>query len=340
MATLPIRRGPSDLTVRMSSSPTPGSSSIAELIGMAEQLVAAADAEHERTPTGRGAERLALVLEQVAGAELLVPVLAAAHVVEVGAVGVQRFADPDAVTARSRCRATRSAAAASAGCRGRRRCSSGRGRARRRAASVTQPPKITTSLPMCSSVGRIVRTRAAADRPRVPASCSSSAVTMSRAMRVLGSSSASPLGVDDLPASFEYERVPESPHGRGLAEVGASRRSPRCQGGAARSPSCHSNSSKSSVGGDRDRDHTAGATGARRALRRKARCPALPPSSWIVCIGTMISGKLRPGRSKSRASAQTVSTGRPIRAALELRAEAPGRGPARPRGGRRERAPA
>jgi hypothetical protein len=70
MATLPIRRGPS------------------ELIGVAQQLVAPAHGEDDRPARRRGAQVLALFPGQVGGAQLLVAVLTAADVVQVGAVGV------------------------------------------------------------------------------------------------------------------------------------------------------------------------------------------------------------------------------------------------------------
>ncbi len=90
MATLPISRGPSARTVLQIDQPTPGQHLVAELVGVPEQLVAAADGQDDRPARGRGVEAIALEPGQVGGAQLLVAVLAAADVVEVGAVGVQR----------------------------------------------------------------------------------------------------------------------------------------------------------------------------------------------------------------------------------------------------------
>ena len=64
--------------------------------------------------------------------------------------------------------------------------------------------------------------------------------------------------------------------------------------------------------GDRQRDDRRRARGARAPHARNDARSASPASSWIVCIGTRISAKRRPS-AKSRASARTVSTGRPAR---------------------------
>ena len=92
IATLPISRGPSARTVVEVDEPGARERLVAELVGVAEQLVAAADREDHRAAVGRRVQRVALDLGQVERAQLLVAVLAAADVVEVGAVGVELFA--------------------------------------------------------------------------------------------------------------------------------------------------------------------------------------------------------------------------------------------------------
>ena len=111
--------------------PTPGQLLAAELVGVAEQLVAAADGEHHGAAVGRRVQRVALGL---------------GHVVRPPRPGrgpgrrpcrrgrgrPGRAARPGSPRrARSRARATRSARAAPRCCRGRRRCSSARDRASR-----------------------------------------------------------------------------------------------------------------------------------------------------------------------------------------------------------------
>ena len=61
---------------------------VGERVAVAEQLVAAADAEHERAAVGGGVQRVALGLDEVQRAQALVAVLAAAEVEEVVRVGV------------------------------------------------------------------------------------------------------------------------------------------------------------------------------------------------------------------------------------------------------------
>ena len=78
--------------------PDTGQGLVAELVGVAEQLITAAHREDHRPAVGRGVERVALDLGQVERAQLLVAVLPAAHVEEIGAVGVER-----ARRGRSRC---------------------------------------------------------------------------------------------------------------------------------------------------------------------------------------------------------------------------------------------
>ena len=76
-----------------STRPDAGQRLGAQLVGVAQQLVAAADREDDRAAGGGGVQRVALALGQVMGAQPLVAVLAAADVVEVGAVGVERLAE-------------------------------------------------------------------------------------------------------------------------------------------------------------------------------------------------------------------------------------------------------
>ena len=70
-----------------------GEGLIAELVAVAEQLIAAAHAEQHRAPRGGRVERLPLVRHQIQRTTLLVAVLPPADVVEVGAVGIKRVAD-------------------------------------------------------------------------------------------------------------------------------------------------------------------------------------------------------------------------------------------------------
>ena len=81
----------------------------------------------------------------------------------------------------------------------------------------------------------------------------------------------------------------------------------RMSGSGVRPPSTTSNRSSS---GAIATASSRRAAGARRAHSRNARRPSAPPSSWMVCIGTMHRANRRP-RSKSRASAMTPVTSRP-----------------------------
>ena len=112
MATLPISRGPSSRTVSRSTRPTPGKPLTSEFVGVAEQLVAAADGEDHLAGGGRGVQRVALDRREVLGAQRLVAVLAAADVEEVVGVGVELVAEAGAGELEARARATRSACAA------------------------------------------------------------------------------------------------------------------------------------------------------------------------------------------------------------------------------------
>ena len=62
IATLPISRGPGSRTVSRSARPEPRQGLLAELVAVAEQLVAAADGEQDGAVVDRGGERLALGL--------------------------------------------------------------------------------------------------------------------------------------------------------------------------------------------------------------------------------------------------------------------------------------
>ena len=72
--------------------PEPGDPLVAELVAVAEQLVAAADGEHRGAVVDRGRERVALGREHVLGDQPLVAVLAAADVDQVVGAGVEALA--------------------------------------------------------------------------------------------------------------------------------------------------------------------------------------------------------------------------------------------------------
>ena len=96
IATLPIRRGPripDGLEVDEAESFDP---LVAELVAVAEELIAAADGEHDGAVPGRAGNRVALGRDHVCGHDLLVAVLAAADVDEVVRGGVETFAGPGA----------------------------------------------------------------------------------------------------------------------------------------------------------------------------------------------------------------------------------------------------
>ena len=83
--------------------PTPGSSSLAQLVALAEQLVAAADREHDRAAVAPPRAARRAWSRHVLGHRDLVAVLAAAHVEEVVGRGVQRLADwPEAASSKPR----------------------------------------------------------------------------------------------------------------------------------------------------------------------------------------------------------------------------------------------
>ena len=79
---------------------------VAELVGVPEQLVAAAHGEDHAAAVGDLVERVALDLGEIERAQPLVAVLAAADVEQVGAVGVELVAEAAARAARSRSRAS------------------------------------------------------------------------------------------------------------------------------------------------------------------------------------------------------------------------------------------
>ena len=76
--------------------PEAGQVLVAERVAVAEQLVAAADAEQDGAAAGGGVQRVALDGGEVARAQRLVAVLAAAEVEEVVRVRVDRVAEPGA----------------------------------------------------------------------------------------------------------------------------------------------------------------------------------------------------------------------------------------------------
>ena len=70
--------------------PRPGQPLLAELVAVAEQLVAAADGEQDGAVVDGRGERLALGRDHVGGDRALVAVLAAADVEQVVGGGVER----------------------------------------------------------------------------------------------------------------------------------------------------------------------------------------------------------------------------------------------------------
>ena len=182
IATLPISRGPSARTVRQVEQADAWQRPLAELVAVAEQLVAAADGEHDRAPVGRRAQLLpASARARSSAQQLLVTVLAAADVVQI-VRRPGRAASPTApVSSKPSPRQRAAALAASAGSRGRHRCSSARGRARRRAAFWHQTHRsITTSLPTWSSVAAMLRRPSGSQPGRAGLRTSPSMLTLSR----------------------------------------------------------------------------------------------------------------------------------------------------------------
>ena len=181
IATLPISRGPRSRTVVEVEQPDALDLLGIERVGAAEQLVAAAHAEHQRRRArrrhaGRRACLPAGPRRRGAGRGPVRRPCSRGR----GAPRVQRLAEPARRSARSRSPARRNAARARSGCPGRRRCSSGPGRARRRAAPPAarlRPLRHERSPPRCPSARRSRRSdasaadsRPAAGTPR--ASCS------------------------------------------------------------------------------------------------------------------------------------------------------------------------
>ena len=162
IATLPIRRGPSERIVSQVDEPEPRDHLVGERVAVAEQLVAAADAEHERAAVGGGVQRLALGLDEVQRAQALVAVLAAAEVEEVVRVGVDALAEPGGGDAEADpapgAAPLEHEQVAAVGV----DVHDGRDRARRRAGwrsarGAAQPRNITTLVPTCSSVSAMIR---------------------------------------------------------------------------------------------------------------------------------------------------------------------------------------
>ena len=181
--TLPISRGPGSRTVSQVGDPEALDPLVAELVGVAEQLVAAADGEHRGAVVDRGRDRVALGREHVLGDHPLVAVLAAADVDQVVRVGVEALAGPGRRVARSRSRATRSGAAGRGCCRGRRRCSSAPGRAR---AAAAQPSRRLQQhddrVLVLDRARRAARRRRPRGRPRRASASSSASVKRSSAI--------------------------------------------------------------------------------------------------------------------------------------------------------------
>src|SRR3954469_15409199 len=74
--------------------PEPGDLLVAELVGVAEELEPAADAEDQPAAVGRGVQRVALGRDEVVRAQRLVTILTAAEVEEVVGGRVDRVAEP------------------------------------------------------------------------------------------------------------------------------------------------------------------------------------------------------------------------------------------------------
>ncbi len=89
--------------------------------------------------------------------------------------------------------------------------------------------------------------------------------------------------------------------------------------------------------GDRDRQHAARRPDARARSARKPARPSAPPSSWIVCIGTMHSANRCAQSELARVGDDRLHR-QPRRRARAARQAARRRGPARSPRGRRARA--
>ena len=271
-------------------------------------------------------QRVALDLGQVERAQLLVAVLAAADVVEVGAVGVERLAEA------ARAAAEPDPAPAAAALEQQQVAAVGvdvhQVRVQR---ADAQQLRHGGSPPRCRRSPRSRRTRARCDAAEPggrglalelvggqPVEADQVALDGSLARRR-----------DRLAPALEHEPVAiGADRGRlarvhdavELADVGQRRRARRRPPRTARAP----RRSRSRA------PRRAQVAGARRPGTRAR--PSGPPSSWIVCIGTMHSGKRSP-RSKSRASATTVVTTwqSPHRLASAARAPRAARGRGRAR---------
>ena len=309
--------------------PDAGQPLVAELVAVTEQLQAAADGEHDRAASGRGVQRLALDRGQVARAQRLVAVLAAADVEEVVRLRVERVADAGAGELEADARASCSGARTRSGCRGRRRCSSGRDRARRRAASA-QARSSTTSAPTCSSVGAIAQRRLGHEAGGATLRLEPLDASGGRARSRRARSLTPPSGAIRAPHALDPRRRRQRPHGGRLG-----REAPAADGAdvGLRQRRSSSPPKSSSALGDRDREQAAGLE---VAARRRAQEPSRSASSWIVCIGTITSAKRRASENRL-ASATTVSTCRPRGALGAARRAAPARGRAPSRRARRGR---
>ena len=269
--------------------PDAGEPLAAELVGVAEQLVAAADGEDDAPALGRGVQRVALDGGEVLRAQLLVTVLTTPEVEQVVGVGIDLVAEARRRTARSRSRATRSGARAAAGCRGRRRCSSGPDTARR-PAGRRQPRSITTVEPRWASVSAI-RPRRLGPQPAGAAlglevgraeRRERDRVVLARARAVRGGQHAHALQHDAVAAAPDRDREGAVAPAVALGRVGRQRvrarrprtaRAPRRRASATRPPLARCS----------------------RAEARNAARAARPGSSWIVCIGTTIRPNGGPG---------------------------------------------
>ena len=304
IATLPISRGPSSRTVSRSTRPTPGQPLVAELVAVAEQLVAAADAEDHGAAVGRGVQRVALdgreVLARRApgrgpgrrrgrrgrarpgrraspsagageleadpapGAAALEQQQVAAVGVDVHQVGIERA---DAQGALSHARTTTSEPT----------CSSVSGIAQRRARRAGRAARLL-------GLERARRRRwSRRDRRRRSLVRSPSGATTSRRRSIAHARPSSRSATGRLAR-------------RSAADLAAGR-------AAASRPLVGHASSASAMASASD---AARARGARARRGEEAGAAARRRSSWIVCIGTVISAKRGSPRSKPRASATTV----------------------------------
>ena len=286
----------------------------AELVGVAEQLVAAADRQHDRAAAGRRVQRLALGRRHVVRHGDLVAVLAAAHVEEVVGVRVERLAAGWPRRARTRARATRSARAGRRCCRGRRRCSSARDRASRPSASAYDHH--------AADVGGGLGHRRAA-RPAQP-------VRRRLALELVRASASRAAGCGAAPSG----RRPGTRSG--AATRPRRRRAPAARPAAGSSRSSRRAVPTSGTGGGASSAATASSRSAIAAAKvppgpRQPRNPGeqlgarrtAPPMICRNCIGAITSAKL-PIAPRLRASASRQATCRPRASARAGRARRAG----------------